>query len=195
MKRFWIFVLLVSVGLNLGLGWRLIRQRTQLADRTAYESGGWGRGGGRDGNGSDRRGDGPRDGRGGGHGRFLDAPEDSAQAARMMERRLERLSRRLGLDPAQKESFLAAHREAAPRLWAHRSRITAKRRKLQELVMRPTVQPDSVWAAMRDMGRCQAELDSLATAGLLRELGSLDPRQREIYLQMMPWAPKPPRGE
>ena len=189
MKRFGWLILLISLGLYLGLGWRILNQLgNQRADGgPSYNSDAsgrpWGKGrageGGRSGmNLSDkRRGD-----------FFRPAPGDSGAWREVMERRLERITRRLDLSPSQVESFRITHREAAIQFRNHRRQVEAAEDYMFSLASRSPVEPDSIRAAVRDLGHRRSLLDSLVTEAMLKELDSLNPGQREMYLRILPWS-------
>ncbi|MBU8871038.1 MAG: periplasmic heavy metal sensor [Gemmatimonadales bacterium] len=189
MKRFGWLILLVSLGLNLGLGWRLMNQ---LGSQPAEWCGPWDQGSeGR----SWRRG--RADGEGG-SGRsfsgqrrgdfFRPAPGDSGAWREIMERRLERITRRLDLDPSQVKSFRVTHGEAAARFREQRQLVEEAESYMFGLASRSPVEPDSIRVAVRNLGRRRALLDSLVTEAMLRELDSLNPDQRELYLRILPWS-------
>ena len=188
MKRFAWLILLISVGLNLGLGWRLLnRYRAPAAESWGSLD-----------NGSEgcswRQGRAGRDGRSGGgmigqrRGNFFrPAPGDSGAWQEIMERRLIRITQRLDLDPEQVESFRVTHREAATRFRLERRRVQEAEDYMFHLASRSPVEPDSIRIAVRDLGRRKALLDSLVTEAMLKELDSLNPGQRELYLRILPW--------
>lgn len=182
MKRIAWLVLLVSLGLNLGLGWRLMGElRNDGADYGEAE-GRTGRGGR-----SAGQGRGHSDGTGKGDS-FRPAPGDSGAWRQVMDRRLERVARRLELDPAQVETFQSTHRQAASRFRSQRLQVAEAESRLSELVSSSPVQPDSIRAAVRELGRRKARLDSLVTETMLRELDSLNPDQQQLYLRILPWS-------
>lgn len=189
MKRFGWLVLLVSLGLNLGLGWRLF---SEARSRPGSEVSQRGLGGG----------DHPlRTGRHGGEGKsgrglswerrsdfFRPAPGDSGAWCKIMEHRLERITEKLELDPEQVKSFRATQRDAAARFRDQRRLVEAAEGRLHALAATSAVQPDSIRAAVRELSARKALLDSLVTETMLRELESLSTEQRERYLQILPWS-------
>ena len=189
MKRFGWLILLVSLGLNLGLGWRLMNQLKSQSDEwsgpggAGSEARSWRQG--------DARGEGRQGGRLSGKSRrefFRPAPGDSGAWKDVMERRLERITNRLELDPQQVESFRATHLEAASRFRRQRQLVETAENRLFDLASLSPVEPDSIRAAVGDLGRRRALLDSLVTEAMLKELESLNPGQRELYLQILPWS-------
>ena len=105
-----------------------------------------------------------------------------------MGRRLERITRRLDLDPQQVESFRATHQEASSRFRDQRLRVETAENRLFELASRSPVEPDSIRTAVGELGHRRSLLDSLVTEAMLKELESLDPGQRELYLRILPWS-------
>lgn len=184
MNRFGWLLLFVSLGLNLGLGWRLLNPSPEAPSAGPGDR--WS---------EHREGEGQRGGRGRGGGRYgqrceflRPAPGDTSAWRQMMERRLERITSRLDLTPEQVASFRVTHRDAATRFRKQRMEIENAEKKLFDLAARVPVPADSVRVAVRDLGRRRALLDSLVTEAMLRELDSLDPEQRRLYLQILPWS-------
>ena len=182
MKRIGWLILLISLGLNLGLGWRLMSQlRSQPADWSEGRS--WRQGPGRG-----------FGGPGGGIPKqqrrnfFRPAPGDSGAWREVMATRLERITQRLDLNQRQVESFRATHLQAASRFRGQRILVEAAEDRLFALASGNPVEPDSIRAAVRDLGRRKARLDSLVTETMLKELDSLNPGQRELYLRILPWS-------
>jgi Spy/CpxP family protein refolding chaperone len=195
MKKVWILVLLISLGLNLGLGCRLYKQARQ--DRQTGAERLSGRGG---------REDRPRRPGGGRRqdGRLAHpAPRDTSAWRQIMENRLAMVARRLELSPTQQESFRSVHRRAFAVLRDQRQLIETARQDLHEKIAAETVDPGEIRQLIQILGRRQAEMDSLITETMLQELASLTPEQRVRYLEILPWergqggkgsSRKPPRG-
>lgn len=176
MKRLGWLVLLISLGLNLGLGYRLLNPPRPWDGPLAPP---WGEGPGH----------GPADGppRGEGPGSELAVDQgDSTQWRRIMAGRLRRVAERLELTPAQLDVFRATHQENAAGLLAQRHLVEDARARLQAMVAAGEAPPDSVRQAIREVGRSQALLDSLITETMLLEMEVLTPDQRARYLQILP---------
>ncbi|MEN8006182.1 MAG: periplasmic heavy metal sensor [Candidatus Krumholzibacteriota bacterium] len=164
MKKGWVLVLLISLGLNLGLGVRL------LGDR----------------GGADRCPDsrlvgeirGPR-------GRW--AKQDSVARKKMFTRRLERIADALGLDPEQREVFREVHMKTGRMLMQKRVLIAEKRGLLHTLVTSERIDQDGIREAIAELGRQQAVLDSLVAETVLQEMEILEPGQRARYLELLPF--------
>jgi len=179
MKRLLWLVLLLSLGLNVGLGMRVLRG-DDAAERTEWRDGprrdgpdGPGRRGGRggpDGPGGPE-GPGGRDRRGPGLERFRD----------------------LDLSQDQRDALQALWNSNWTVMNENRERLDAIREAMRELFAQPELDRGRVTEARRHHGRLQAELDSLVTEQLLREMEILTPEQRRDYLESMPWR-KPDRG-
>ena len=164
MRKFWILVLLISLGLNLGLGVRLLR--TGGAEEMPLP----GRGGaGRGGPEWERR-----------------AGADSTVWRRFMDRRLEHLASRLDLRPEQVAAFRTAQMVREEALRGKRRELAAARSRVRLLLGAGDADRPAVRAAMVAIGRRQAEMDSLAAETFLQELEVLDPAQRERYLDFLP---------
>lgn len=177
MNRLLRLLLLVSIGLNLGLGWALLRDRADSggpsrrphADRT------W---------------------------RERPAPGDSVAWRRVMDRRLERLSAALDLEPRQAEQLQRLQLDNAPLMQAARQRVTDRREAVRAAVDAgvpgdPPGGEEGVRGALRELRRAQAELDSLAQEFLLQEFAVLTPEQRGRYARLLPlepWRGDGPRG-
>lgn len=176
MKRIGWLVLLISLGLNLGLGYRLLNHPRPWGEPPARE---WGQGPGR---GADQ---GPLHGEGPGPEMATDE-SDSTQWRRIMAGRLKRVAERLELTPEQLAVFQTTHRDNAAGLLAQRRLVEEARSRLQTVVAAGEAQPDSVRQAIREVGHRQAVLDSLITETMLLEMDVLTQEQRARYLQILP---------
>jgi len=165
MKKGWMILLLVSLGLNLGLGMRLVRLGHPLALPEVTDGGGPG---------------GPRWER--------PAPGDSTGWRQFMGRRLEHLAARLDLRPDQIVTFQAAQRTTGRDMRQKRHELFEIRARLRNLTSAEAIDRQAVRTAMAEMARRQAEMDSLAAETLLDELEVLDPEQRDRYLDFLPEA-------
>ncbi len=113
MKRGLLVVLLLSLGLNLGLAWRVAHRGAAPAP-PAMEPGFVPPGPGPEGGESGEVGPDPR---------------------QMAHRRLARLTRDLDLTPAQQEAFAEIHSKAADAFVSRRTSITQQRRALRDAYM------------------------------------------------------------
>ncbi len=178
MKRFlWLFLFL-SVGLNLGLGWRLISQSRQSgpwsrSERSWHSSGS----GGRFEAGRNRE----------GRGSMRPALSDTAAWRELMQQRLLRLAEQLDLDRDQRESFLASQAEIAPVFDQLRGQVAEAQRNLYDLVGADELDLAAVRAAAAEASACRASLDSLVTETLMKEMKILEPQQRQRFLKILPW--------
>lgn len=162
MKKIWVLVLLISLGLNVGLGLRLLNSGPPAG-------GGYVRGRGE----STHR----------SQGRW--AHRDSADRHRMFNLRMERLADFLDLNPDQRVVFEKVHEETGRLLMRKRELIAERRELLRELVSREVVDQDQIRASIAQLGQQQAVLDSLVAETLLQEMAVLEPAQREQYLEML----------
>lgn len=163
MKKAWLLVLLVSVGLNLGLGVRLMQVPTEQArnpdqNRSQRHAPRWER----------------------------PAPGDTTAWHRFMGRRLSHLAERLNLRPDQVEHFQQAEQARYSQLGEFRRRLLVARTQLRDLLAAPEIDRAAVRVAIAELGRAQAAMDSLATETVLGELEVLDPEQRVLYLDFLP---------
>ena len=162
MKKGWVLVLLISLGLNLGLGLRL------LGDRP-----------GKDGPPFSRRdGEFRRTG-----GRWAD--QDTSARRKMFSRRMNNIAERLDLSPEQQVVFQEVHSETGRMLMQKRVLIGKKRELLHTLVTSDEVDQEEIRRAIGELGQEQAVLDSLVAETVLQEMAVLDPGQRERYLEML----------
>lgn len=162
MKKGWLLVLLISLGLNLGLGFRL------LGDR--------GGPGGRDGFRRTKEIRGER-------GRW--AAHDSVARKKMFTRRLDHMADDLGLGPEQREAFGKVHLGTGRLLMRKRVLIGEKWDLLHSLVTEERIDKESIRAAIADLGQEQAVLDSLVAETMLQEMEVLEPDQRARYLELL----------
>ena len=164
-------VLLVSVGLNLGLGYRLWQAIHAAPEDAPVREGTWGQGRG-----------GARHGRGG----FRAADRDSLWRQGMMESRLRRLTMALDLRPEQVEAMRAIQMEQGETVRREGRRLMELRREVGALLEQGEPDRAQVRELMHTMGARRAVLDSLVTETIMRELEILDPAQRETYLRILP---------
>lgn len=180
MKRFVWLLLLLSLGLNLGLGWRLVSRTGSdgLPDRPRFEQ------------------DGPRRGRGpgseaGGRG-FRDgtrpARGDSLAWRSLMDERLERIAARLELDEEQYAAFREAQLSGMRDFERLRLRVEEAKRRLFALSAADDLEPQAIRDAVAEVRLYRTSLDSLVTETMLKEMGTLDPEQRRRYLAIIPWS-------
>lgn len=182
MSRLLRLLLLVSIGLNLGLGWALLQDRAAGRAREGHPH-------------SERA------------WRERPAPDDSVAWRRVMDRRLERLSAKLALEPAQAEQLQRLQLDNGPLMQAARQRVTARREAVRAAVDAGAAGDamgggsiggdHGVREALRALRRAQADLDSLAQEFLLQEFAVLTPEQRGRYARLLPldpWRGDGPRG-
>ena len=162
MKKGWVLVLLISLGLNLGLGLRL------LGDR-----------GGPDG----RRDSWQNREFRGSRGRWAD--QDSVARKKMFTRRMDHIAGVLDLGPEQREVFRDVHMKTGRMLMRKRVLIAEKRDFLHTLVTSDSIDQEGIRGAIAELGRQQAVLDSLVAETVLQEMEVLEPGQRARYLEML----------
>lgn len=169
MKKILVLVVMISLGLNLGLGVRFWKESRDIS---------------RPGNNLefcepvDQSGPGRQDGSGGGR--------DGSFWRGVMERRLAHVSDRLGLDPEQAEAFKKTHQEAAVGFLAQREKVQAARRQLMEATLGTDLEVGALRHLIAEVGRQQAKLDSMVTETMLQEMEILDEEQRREYMRILP---------
>ncbi len=162
MKKGWVLVLLISLGLNLGLGLRLLGDRPGK-DGSSFSGldGGFRRTGGRW------------------------ADQDTSVRRKMFARRMNNMAEMLDLSPEQQVVFQEVHRETGRMLMQKRVLIGKKRKLLHNLVTSDEVDQEEIRRAIGELGQEQAVLDSLVAETVLQEMAILDSGQRELYLEML----------
>jgi Spy/CpxP family protein refolding chaperone len=163
MKRGWIILLALSLGLNAGMGYVLLSNRAD---------GGEGRG--QDARLPGRRGvQGPMSHPGG-------PPE-------FINERLRRAGDRLGLTEEQIKAMSDIMEEVMPELVKRREDIRDLRMQMREEYLRPEVDEARIHELRRETEAAQSELDSIMVKTMLREAKLLTPEQREAYFELMPF--------
>jgi Spy/CpxP family protein refolding chaperone len=162
MNKGWILVLLISLGLNLGLGIRLLGDRGEPGGRGGFRQ-----------NKELWRGEGRR------------AHQDSVTNHKMFHRRLDHVTGELDLSPEQREAFGKVLQETGRLLMQKRALIAEKRDLLHTLVTDDNIDKDGVRAAIAELGQEQAVLDSLVAETVLQEMEVLEPGQRGRYLELL----------
>ncbi len=163
MKKTWMLVLLISLGLNLGMGFRLWRDRApQVPEVTTLAPAG--------------DADGMRPG-----------PPDSLWVKTMITRRMRHMTAALSLRPDQVEAMQKIQQQRGDWIRNRGRRMDGLRARIRSLLSKPTADPAQVRALIHEMGSKQTQLDSLVTETIMGELAILDPDQREMYLRMLPF--------
>jgi len=162
-KKIWVMVFLVSLGLNLGLGLRLLKNQGQVppCDEEVVREKPYGR---------DRR----------------HSPGDTTVWRQMAERRLDRLANHLNLTADQKKVFAQTRAEVGNQMMVRRQEMHSSRTHLLDLVSDESTTPETLRHSIMDLAARQSEIDSVITEVLLKELEVLDADQRILYLDMLP---------
>jgi len=174
MKQLIWIVLFISLGLNLGLAYRVLSGRQATGDptlRPVTERREW----------TTPRGDRPW------RRPSSSVLADSSGWAEMARNRLGRLAVRLGLAGEQRERFTAVHLAAATEIREQRLALYDSRSDLYRLYTEPEIDRDAVGAAAAEIAVLQGRLDALVADVLFEELTLLDAEQRARYLALMPW--------
>lgn len=158
MRRWLWFLLLLSLGLNVGLGLRVSRDPEE---HRVFRRG---------------RGGEQREGRG--HADRREGPGNPFSMERFRD---------LGLSDAQRHRLETLLDEYKGRLAERRKGLRGHRSELRGLLCDPDIDRERIAETRRRHGRLQADLDSLVTEMLLSELEVLTPDQRRRYLERMPW--------
>jgi Spy/CpxP family protein refolding chaperone len=174
MKRVWTLVLLLSLGLNLGLGlqWLLAGSRPDTppaADPSTVAA--------------------PPP----------DLEDDAAalapeQVERLLQRRLERMSARLDLSPAQRDALWDVHRDRGVQVISRRHELRRARAALQELYATGEPTLADAQAAQRRISTLQTALDSVVVEVMHHERAILTPQQRQQYRGFFAPMREGPRG-
>jgi Spy/CpxP family protein refolding chaperone len=165
MKRLTLFLLLISLGLNFGLGMRMYQARKSMPP--------WAEGKGM----APRSEEGQRWNRRPGRG--------GHQRQAMFED--------LNLSDDQQSQLTAMRDEHREDMFEQRQHIGEVRQELRTLLQAKVLDRERIAAIRSHHGHEQARLDSLVTERLLQELEILTPEQRERYLDHMPgrgWGPQ-----
>lgn len=171
MRRWIMFTLLVSLGINVGLGLRVMRPGPGPEDKKPR---------------SEHWAQGQRSrGLAGGDQSRHDMP-DSTRMRKIGERRLEKLIQELGLSQEQSDFFRAGHRKHGPIMGAQRKKVIAARHQLQEIIAAGEGNTEQVRQAIHYLGHQEIQLDSLMTEVILSEMEILEPGQRARYLEILP---------
>ncbi len=183
MKRGWLMLLVISLGLNAGLLGAALYDR--LTD------------GGRPPAAGERRdraageGRGPREAPG---EAAADTSRGRAYWDSLSAQRVGRLVDRLGLTRDEGRALLRLRRASVPLIMELREGVWAARRDLQAAYSADPVDTTRVQSGLRRLALAQARVDSLVARTMLRELALLTPAQRAAYLASLPWQEGRPRG-
>jgi len=162
MSRWTRLILLISVGLNLGLGWTVLRSVRDGENRPPQAGRAW---------------------------RDRPASGDSAGWRRMMQHRVDRLSSLLELEPDQAARLQQLQKSNAPLVRAQRERIEAARLQVRTVADAESYDGALVRGALAGLRRAQADLDSLTQEFLMQELALMTAPQRARYLELLPLDP------
>ena len=212
MKRVWILLLAVSLGLNAALLYVSItghrpgepapgpaqrpapremmhRFMEERAARRSHRVPGEGPGAG--------SGDRPGAGYGPRAGSVTDpstpGPEPSVFSDSLRQMRLNLMSRELGLRAEQRARLERTLDETMPEILEARAMLAEIRRSVFAQVQEPEIDASRVRDLVRELGRAQTRLDSLVAETILREAMHLDRDQRDAYFRAMPWHDPVPR--
>ncbi len=169
MKKILVLVVLISLGLNIGLGVRIWKESNSfsVAGPQCGPPGG-----------SDLPGPGGCGSLGGGRdGNFWHG---------VMERRLTHVTNQLGLDEEQAEAFKKTHKEAAVKFLSQRVKVQEARRQLMEAASAADFGVDTLRHLIAEVGRQQVKLDSMVTETMLQEMEILNEDQRRQYMRILP---------
>jgi len=171
MKRAWLIVLALSLGLNAGLLYN------SLANRP-----------------------GPAPPFGGGHPPFIDHPGRPGAGGGPFEpgefarHRMRRLAEHFDMSEKQRSEIHRIVRESLPVIIDLRGAVQEIRLALREEYGKEEPDHSTVRALVRDLNTAQGRLDSLVAETILRESELLSPEQRVHYFEAMPWEGKRPGG-
>jgi hypothetical protein len=177
MRRGFVLLLLLSLGLNVGLGYQLVRRGGAGAVEPASNQLSVERAPGYGSSARDRRG--PHD--------FGPALVDSARWEEALQRRLRRLKHTLDLEPATWAALERVQRENAETIRALGARLYDRRLQLRAAVMAADRDPEQIRRTASDLAAAQSRLDSAVVEAVLSELMVLPASQQEHYLASIPW--------
>lgn len=100
---------------------------------------------------------------------------------RMIERRLDFMSRRLDLSDEQRAKLKETMTALMPRMVEVHGRLGAARRAALASLTQPEIDASGYRAAITELNGVQAQMDSLAAESFLREASILRPDQRTQY--------------
>jgi Spy/CpxP family protein refolding chaperone len=162
MSRLTRLILLISLGLNLGLGWNLLRAQRAEGPRPPVVGRGW---------------------------RDHPAPEDSASWHRLMQKRVDRLASLLALEPEQTAQLEQLQKSNAPLVRAQRECVEVARLRVREVAAADFGDDAVIRSALAGLRRAQAGLDSLTQEFLMQEFAVMTAPQRARYLELLPLDP------
>ncbi len=105
----------------------------------------------------------------------------------LTHRRLCQMTKRLGLDPAQREEIRRFLGSMMPRILIERDAVQNARRAVRAEYGRTDTNPDRIRMLVRQQNEAQARLDSLAAEMVLLETAQMTPEQQRLYFKSMPW--------
>lgn len=117
-------------------------------------------------------------------------PPRPRQPENALHGRLDQLAHRLGLSAEQREDMEIILRETVPAIIQRSETIRNLRWDMEGLYRDDAPDPEQIRQIVGAVARVQAELDSLVSEAMLREMGILSEAQRHEYLKQLPW-----RGE
>jgi Spy/CpxP family protein refolding chaperone len=168
MRTRWLWIaLLLSLGLNVGLGWNLLQRAPGPEGPFAPDA--------------------PRSGRDAGSGPALAPPTDPEQQTALLRHRLDRLTRRLGLTTGQRDALWEVHQRSGAEVFARRRALEDARGRMHALLGEPEADPRGLQAARREISTLQAELDSLVLGIMVEERSVLTPEQARRYRGLFPF--------
>ena len=162
MKRGWMIILLLSLGMNVGLGLNLLRRPSPPASPPVPALA---------------------------PGAAEDAP-DPDQVERFMRHRLDRMSQKLNLDEGQRTALWHLHRDVGSDVFHRRRAMTDARSQLHEAYASTDADPAAIHAAVRRISATQSYLDSTIVEVMLQERAILTPQQRLHYHELFPISPQ-----
>ncbi|MFC2173151.1 Spy/CpxP family protein refolding chaperone [Acidobacteriota bacterium] len=119
---------------------------------------------------------------------------DPRDTDELIERRVRRMTRDLGLDAAQQEAMTAALRETLPEVFAQTQALRTKHLDLAAEFSKATMDPERIRALVRDLTQIQGELDAKASEAMIKEASLLSPEQRVRFAETLPWRFSPRRS-
>lgn len=114
-------------------------------------------------------------------------PNCPALVDSLSNQRVARIGRFLDLDRSQMDGFTRLRQQNLPEILQIRDEVRGLRRTIHEEYRRPVVDSHEVRRLVSRLAATQGRLDSLASETMLGEAALLSPAQRERYFESLRW--------
>lgn len=113
-------------------------------------------------------------------------PRERPKPDAELHRRLNQLTHRLRLDGAQRGRMEIILRETMPAIIRNNDAIRDLHREMEGRYREASPDPAAIRRIVGEVAHVRAELDSLVSEAMLREMSILSAHQRHLYLQQFP---------